>query len=453
MLLVNAFFCTFPRRNAARVDAEFSNYPAVNFNALFGLCARRPAAQMEKLKCLLCYFSQAVAAPRHGLITYTRRHLHPPSLPPWGASSRPLAPLHLAATGRIEAEGAGMLQADFANKFLGGGVLRSGLVQEEIRFTICPELLAGMVFTEALLASEAVEVVGVEQYSEYSGYGDSFRFEGRHKDATPRDASNRRLTAVVAMDAISFRGDKAVQFQQAAVERELNKAFAAFRGGGPAIATGNWGCGAFGGDPRLKLVLQLAAASQAGRPLAYFTFGDHQLVEDGGKLYAALAAAGATVAIIHRLLATFSTSGRPQDGGQLFAWIHEQLEAPGRDEDATSKVEEDVSPEVKAGVYEDDTDSCGEDSATKALKDLASEYNRGGMEERREGVGGGGQAEGGQGGPHAQGLLAILDSMEKGEVVPRIQPSMEVPEVKEAKESTSLTPSKKQSKMTDFFAK
>ena len=88
------------------------------------------------------------------------------------------------------------------------------------------------------------------------------------------------------MDAISFRGDKAVQFQQAAVERELNKAFAAFRGGGPAIATGNWGCGAFGGDPRLKLVLQLAAASQAGRPLAYFTFGDHQLVEDGGKLYA-----------------------------------------------------------------------------------------------------------------------------------------------------------------------
>ena len=478
MLLVNAFFCTFPRRNATRPNTEFSNYPAVNFNALYGLCSRRPAARMEKLKCLLCYFAQAVAAPRHGLLTYTRRHLHPPSLPAWGASPRPLAALHLTATGRIEAEGAGMLQADFANKFLGGGVLRSGLVQEEIRwlrtsphlghhlsptpftitfhsrFTICPELVAGMVFTEALLASEAVEVAGVEQYSEYSGYGDSFRFEGRHKDATPRDAGGRRLTTVVAMDAISFRGDKAVQFRRPAVERELNKAFAAFRGAGPAVATGNWGCGAFGGDPRLKLAVQLAAASQAGRPLAYFTFGDRRLVEDGGRLHSALAAAGATVATLHRLLATFPTSGRPQDGGQLFAWIHEQLEASGQDEDATTKDEEDFnSAEVNAGEYEDDTDSSVEDSANQALKDLASEYNRGGVEERREGVGGGGQGEGGQGGPHAQGLLAILDSMEKGEMVPSIEPSMETTEVKEATESTPLTPTKKQSKMTDFFAK
>ncbi|KAJ7514623.1 hypothetical protein O6H91_23G052700 [Diphasiastrum complanatum] len=42
------------------------------------------------------------------------------------------------------------------------------------------------------------------------------------------------------------------------------------------IATGNWGCGAFGGDLQLKSMLQWLAASQAGRPfLLYFTFGDH----------------------------------------------------------------------------------------------------------------------------------------------------------------------------------
>ena len=34
-----------------------------------------------------------------------------------------------------------MLQVDFANKFIGGGVLGHGAVQEEIRFLICPELL------------------------------------------------------------------------------------------------------------------------------------------------------------------------------------------------------------------------------------------------------------------------------------------------------------------------
>ena len=39
----------------------------------------------------------------------------------------------LASAGTIEADGLGMLQADFANKFVGGGVLGHGLVQEEIR--------------------------------------------------------------------------------------------------------------------------------------------------------------------------------------------------------------------------------------------------------------------------------------------------------------------------------
>ena len=36
----------------------------------------------------------------------------------------------------IKDDGHGMIQADFANKFLGGGVLNEGCVQEEIRFLI-----------------------------------------------------------------------------------------------------------------------------------------------------------------------------------------------------------------------------------------------------------------------------------------------------------------------------
>lgn len=44
-----------------------------------------------------------------------------------------------------------------------------------------------------------------------------------------------------------------------------------------AIATGNWGCGAFKGDPQLKSLLQLMASAEVGRNLAYFTFGDAQL--------------------------------------------------------------------------------------------------------------------------------------------------------------------------------
>lgn len=40
------------------------------------------------------------------------------------------------------------------------------------------------------------------------------------------------------------------------------------------MATGNWGCGAFGGDPHLKALIQWIAASVCGREIKYFTFGD-----------------------------------------------------------------------------------------------------------------------------------------------------------------------------------
>ena len=35
------------------------------------------------------------------------------------------------------------------------------------------------------------------------------------------------------------------------------------------IATGNWGCGAFGGDPELKAIIQWLAASQVLTYIAY----------------------------------------------------------------------------------------------------------------------------------------------------------------------------------------
>ena len=43
------------------------------------------------------------------------------------------------------------LQVDFANKFVGGGVLGDGCVQEEIRFLINPELIVTRLFTEVRL--------------------------------------------------------------------------------------------------------------------------------------------------------------------------------------------------------------------------------------------------------------------------------------------------------------
>ena len=58
-----------------------------------------------------------------------------------------------------------------------------------------------------------------------------------------------------------------------------------FTRGPAAVATGNWGCGAFGGDPHLKFLIQLLAASQCNRDMVYFTFGDVQLMDKLKKMH------------------------------------------------------------------------------------------------------------------------------------------------------------------------
>jgi len=349
VILVNAFFCTFPRRNATRKSSEFSSYPSINFNGLFCLSPRRPEANLEKLKCLLSYFRQVVSCTPRGLITFQRISLAPQQLPDWENSNKPLVNLHLDAKGMIETEGAGMLQADFANKFVGGGVLNSGLVQEEIRFTVCPELIASMLFTEMLGDLEVLQVTGVQQFSSYSGYADTFRFRGSHRDLVPRDTSGRIRTSIVAMDAIRFSGRGRVQYRLDHVERELNKAFAAFSSPHhldrlSAVATGNWGCGAFGGDARLKLLIQLCAASQSGRDMAYFTFGDTELVKEAGDLFQKLREKEVTVRALYSFLRRFNRTRYNKNGQELFDWIATEL--TDGEEKKTSEV-----------AYQADTDS------------------------------------------------------------------------------------------------
>lgn len=56
---------------------------------------------------------------------------------------------------------------------------------------------------------------------------------------------------VLAMDALRYQ-DKATQFQEKSLNRELLKAFAGFTNSLPSIATGNWGCGAFNGIVEIK---------------------------------------------------------------------------------------------------------------------------------------------------------------------------------------------------------
>ena len=149
-----------------------------------------------------------------------------------------------------------VLEVDFANKMIEGGILGSRAVQEEIRMAIAPEMIVARLFTAPLEDNEVLFIKGAKRFSITSGYSISLKFEKHYIDMKMRE--------VVAMDAREYR-DKSHQFERKEFERELNKAFCDFyskSGDKTKIATGHWGCGAFGGNNELMAILQLLAASE-----------------------------------------------------------------------------------------------------------------------------------------------------------------------------------------------
>mmetsp|Transcript_99307 Transcript_99307/g.309430 ORF Transcript_99307/g.309430 Transcript_99307/m.309430 type:complete len:475 (-) Transcript_99307:232-1656(-) len=267
-------------------------------------------AEVTKSLCLMSYLWQLASSAGTFLeevVSFGRRVEQPRSLDFWRTCAKPLSSARVEV-GSIEASHAD-LQADFANEFLGGGVLQGGNVQEEIRFSVCPECLVGMLFCEKMLYDEVIFIVGAQQFSRYKGYGGSFAFDGPYTDV-PRGAADKRNRVgphIVALDALVFPGN--AQYQEGLIHRELTKAYAACLGDPcedagerrQAFATGNWGCGVFGGDPQLKSLIQWLAASVAERDLLYFPYGDDRLAELA-QVIEAIQQSGACCRDLYRLL-------------------------------------------------------------------------------------------------------------------------------------------------------
>ena len=116
------------------------------------------------------------------------------------------------------------------------------------------------------------------------------RYGGGKKGRNSGKSEYRKLkNCIVAIDAEKFHhSERWQQYRGNKLKRELLKSYTGFSiptketnlGGNSAnedplwIATGNWGCGVFGGDIELKVLVQWMAASLAGRKVRYFGFGD-----------------------------------------------------------------------------------------------------------------------------------------------------------------------------------
>ncbi|PIA25111.1 hypothetical protein AQUCO_12500020v1 [Aquilegia coerulea] len=393
-LLACSLFCLFPTSNRDEKDL-----PIINFDYLFAsLCPHYTQKQENKIMCLVHYFERICLCMPKGFISFERKVLpvndnrHCISYPKsdfWSKSTVPLCCFEVCHSGLIEDQLSEALEVDFANKYIGGGALSRGCVQEEIRFMINPELIAGMLFLPSMSDNEAIEIVGAERFSNYTGYASTFRFAGNYLDKKPIDCLGRRRTRIIAIDALC--SPKMRQYGLECLLRETNKAFCgffdqlkyqcyekffqddAFCGGHfdasfhqseisdqlresssttegrngertrsewignfqdecssknsdakdkIGIVTGNWGCGAFGGDAEIKAVIQWLAASQALRPfIMYYTFQE-EVLQYLDQVTAWIVSHGWTVGDLWNMLLEYSSQrikGETRAG--FFTWL------------------------------------------------------------------------------------------------------------------------------------
>ena len=94
----------------------------------------------------------------------------------------------------------------------------------------------------------------------------------------------------------------------------------------PAVATGNWGCGVFGGDPELKAMIQLLAASAANRNVMYFAFGDKKLCQGIHVLRDRLASSDVSPLELYEMLLQYGR-GAHRCGVGLKDWLLAKLDS------------------------------------------------------------------------------------------------------------------------------
>lgn len=268
-LLCNMFLCNLRRfplpllpEEAPRPRRTLPHFGSVSMMLVYKSSGR---VAVQRLLCLLAYFHQfRLQDDRDKLRSVSFERVFRGTPLDWARSTDSLCQVEFRSEG-IETCYDCASHVDFANEDLHVGAIWPSATQEEIIFSVRPELFVGILFCETMLDNEAILIHNSLQYSTCKGFTTSFKFTGLFEE-------EQKGVTVIAMDAamVESLSDSAEQLALNSISRELHKSWTGFSAAPRGkISTGNWGCGSFGGDPVLKFLIQWMSASAAGRQLVY----------------------------------------------------------------------------------------------------------------------------------------------------------------------------------------
>ncbi|PNY26012.1 Uncharacterized protein TCAP_04052 [Tolypocladium capitatum] len=246
-----------------------------DFGIWYDSSQRHPQAVEMYLVALFTYLDQLEEeeAAEEGAVEYSLHSFGQTEMPPpqsWDGV--PLAPAKVVNLDQysteqqeLGAQGPGGAVVVSANKDIGFG---PSATQEELHVGNCPEACPAVLLTPTLADDQVLVIQGARPM---------LRIEGQRRQISWSilDADARRGGRMLFMDALEIDeadgGEGLPDLEPHNLDREIKKAYTAFAAwrspDNSAVWAGLWGCGAFNGDPAVKMTLLWMAASLAGKEL------------------------------------------------------------------------------------------------------------------------------------------------------------------------------------------
>lgn len=283
-LVAHQFLCS--------IDSPRADF--YDFSIWYGSNQRHPVAVAAYLKSLFAYFRLRGKQPLAETGTETVQFMLSSadtnrdttantemSVQPWqetrlSSISIEYLPAHSTKFQEIDHQGIDGAVVISANKDIGFG---ESATQEELHVGATPEACVAVLFTVRLEPDQALSINGAQPIIRFTGQRRDISWEfckplavgGRmlFMDALELDLVEANAPDTGASDEL--HGNILPDLSQDNINRELRKAYAAFSSwpltSGSTVWTGLWGCGAFNGEPTVKLLILWAAASLAERRL------------------------------------------------------------------------------------------------------------------------------------------------------------------------------------------